>query len=228
MKLTLIRHAQSERNKSIGGGHFYSDASQKSGIPNHRIKITEEGEAQARTVARRLRTVSIEKGIGTPTILLHSGYERSKKTAEIILNELQQLPLKMGITLKTTLEQDHLLRERDSGYGIEMTKHESKQHFPYLEDYWELDGTWFAVPPGGESVVQVMDRVSTFLLKLSLNKKFESKHVCAVTHAGTMSAFQMVIEKIPFEKADELVIRQKNCATAEYEYEDGDWASVKK
>lgn len=227
MKLTLIRHAQSERNRNIKGDHFYADASQKLGTPNHLIKITDLGESQAREVAERLFQTSLMEGKGLPSVLLHSGYERAKTTAEIILKEVKLFGKKNNIFVNTTLEQDHLIRERDSGYGIEMTHGESRNHFPFLEEYWGLDGTWFAVPPGGESVVQVMDRVSTFLVKLSMNKNLEGKHIWAVSHGRTMSAFQMVVEKIPFEKADELVIRPKNCATAEYEFECGVWKSVK-
>jgi broad specificity phosphatase PhoE len=227
MKLTLIRHAQSVRNKIVKGGHSYTDVSQKLGIPNHLIKITDLGEIQAKEVAKKLFQTSLMKGKGLPSVLLHSGYERARTTAEIILKEVKVFGEENNISVKTTIEQDHLIRERDSGYGIEMTHDESRGHFPFLEEHWALNGAWFSVPPGGESVVQVMDRVSTFLLKLAMNKDLEGKHVWAVCHARTMSAFQMVVEKIPFEKADELVLHPKNCATAEYELEYGVWKSVK-
>jgi broad specificity phosphatase PhoE len=226
MKLTLIRHAESERNKTRRGEHFYKDNDQKLGTPNHKIKLTEEGVAQAKQVAKKLFDESQGEGGSVPHVIFHSGYERSKKTAHIILEEVTLLAEQSGVTLIIPTEQDHLLRERDAGYGIEMTEDESRGHFPFLNEYWKFDGMWFAVPPGGESVIQVMDRVNTFLIKLALSEKLKSKHIWAVTHGRTMSAFQMVIEKIPFEDADENVVKPHNCATATYEYKEGEWQTL--
>jgi 2,3-bisphosphoglycerate-dependent phosphoglycerate mutase len=224
MKLTLIRHAESERNKRIRGQSFLQSSEHRLGVPNHLIPITDLGEHQAEEVAKNLFNQAIHSGDGLPSVIIHSGYKRAKSTAEIILREVKTLASSKRFHMSTYLDQDHLLRERDSGYGIEMTRDESRQHFPYLDNHWDLDGKWFAVPPGGESVVQVMDRVSTFLIKLSLNKELEDKHVWVVTHGRTISAFQMVIEKIPFDMVNELVTSPKNCGYVHYTYAGGVWS----
>ncbi|MBP6888261.1 MAG: histidine phosphatase family protein [Candidatus Pacebacteria bacterium] len=216
MKLILIRHAQSVRNAAFKGNHFYHDGQEKLGTPNHSLTITEKGKDQARAVATMLLS-EIKKGEeASPSLLLHSGFIRTRETANIIFEVLQN-------ESSFPVEQNHLLRERDAGHAFEMWESEARQHFPYLESHWDFEGKWFAVPPGGESFIQVMDRVALFLQTLTVDTRHKDKTVYAVTHGGTMRAFQMVIDKVPFEKADELVLNPKNCGIVKYNYVHNVW-----
>jgi 2,3-bisphosphoglycerate-dependent phosphoglycerate mutase len=219
MKLVLIRHAQSIRNVALQGSHFYEDEQEKLGLPNHFIHLTEKGKAEARDVGHTL--CALEKQHGTPAVLMHSGFKRAKETALLIKEEVGLIY--EGSSFSLPIEQNHLLRERDAGHAFEMSEGEAAKYFPFLQQYWGFEGKWFATPPGGESFIQVMDRVSLFLHILANNKKYEGRTVYAVSHGGTMQAFKMVIEKIPFDEADERVRNPKNCELARYEYEQGEW-----
>lgn len=217
MKLVLIRHAQSARNAVFHGNTFYKDNQEKLGTPNHFIHLTDKGRGQAVEVGSTLYRNEAEHG--TPKVILHSGFKRAKETAEIIKHEFETQHRSKNLPI----EQNHLLRERDAGHAFEMRESEAAKHFPFLQDYWKFEGKWFAVPPGGESFVQVMDRVSLFLHALTSNRKYEGKTIYAVTHGGTMQAFKMVIEKVPFDEADKRVVNPKNCEVVRYEYENGEW-----
>lgn len=221
MKLVLIRHAQSVRNELFKGQHFYEDSQGKLGLPNHLIHLTEKGKGEAK--ARGYELYLKEKDHGTPKVILHSGFLRAKETAEIIKREIETSYREDDVSFTLPMEQNHLLRERDAGHAFEMNRSEVDQHFPYLENYWKFDGKWHAIPPSGESLVQVMDRVSLFLSMLANTKKYEGSTVYAVSHGGTMQAFKMVIEKVPFDEACERVHGPKNCEIAQYEYGQGEW-----
>jgi broad specificity phosphatase PhoE len=222
MKLILIRHAQSVRNAAFKGNTFYRDDQEKLGLPNHVLGLTEKGREQARDAAQKiLAGVGV---YGSPTVILHSGYVRARDTANIIHEEFSK-----SYNHEIEFEQNHLLRERDAGHAFEMSGSESRHHFPFLEDHWKFEGKWFAVPPGGESFIQVMDRVSTFLHILSQESRprWRDGTIYAVTHGGTMRAFQLVVEKIPFEEAEEQVTIPKNCEMAGYQYVNGSWKTWK-
>jgi 2,3-bisphosphoglycerate-dependent phosphoglycerate mutase len=218
MKLILIRHAQSLRNIRIGGHTFYNEGEKKIGLPNYRVPITEEGERQALLRARFLYEMT-----DIPTVMIHSGFMRTVETTRIIKNEIERLHTESGRVLRIPVEQNHLLRERDAGHAFEMNVKEVAAHFPYLDEYWKLDGTYFAVPPGGESFIQVMDRISLFLSQLTHRKDLENSTVYAVTHGGTMRAFQLVIESVPYDHMEEMVRKPENCEAHTYTYKEGVW-----
>jgi 2,3-bisphosphoglycerate-dependent phosphoglycerate mutase len=221
MKLILIRHAQSVRNAIFKGGHFYKNDQEKLGLTNQAIPISEKGEGQAKEVAQQLYY-----NFDLPEVILHSGFTRTLRTARIIRDEMIVASALNDHTFSVELEQNHLLRERDAGYGFEMHEGEAAKNFPFLQEYWDFEGKWFATPPGGESIVKTMDRVSLFLHTLSVNEKYRDRTVYAVTHGGTMRTFQMVIEKIPFERADELVREAKNCEIHAYQFKKGAWGKA--
>ncbi len=225
MKLVLIRHAQSVRNELFKGQHFYEDSQGKLGLPNHLITLTDKGRGQAK--ARGYELYLKEKERGRAVVILHSGFTRAKETAEIIKKEIEHSYKEVDTLFTLPIEQNHLLRERDAGHAFEMNRSEVDHHFPYLDDYWKFDGKWHAIPPSGESLVQVMDRVSMFLHMLANTKKYEDETLYAVSHGGTMQAFKMVIEKIPFDEAEDRVHSPKNCEVAQYEYVKGEWEPSK-
>lgn len=223
MKLILIRHAESLRNVTRKGKTFYDVGERKIGLPNYLIPITKNGEEQAKYVAQRLISEWRAGTHNRPSIIYHSGFKRTRDTATILYQNIMGTTDEKGKILEIPLEQNHLLRERDAGHAFEMTSEEARNNFPHLEEYWKLDGKWFAVPPGGESIVQVMDRVCMFMSQIVHNNRNPDDTIYAVTHGGTMMAFQMVIKKIPFDEASKTVSEPKNCDFVCYEYKDGSW-----
>jgi len=111
-----------------------------------------------------------------------------------------------------------LVRERDCGYTFNMTAEESREFFPFLEEHWKLFGSFFAVPPGGESFAQVTTRVSTFFEMLC--RSYSGKNVLVVSHGGTIACFRGLIESLPY---DEVVFWERgkdpgNCNVTAYSF----------
>jgi 2,3-bisphosphoglycerate-dependent phosphoglycerate mutase len=222
MRIVLIRHAQSLRNVTHAGKTFYRVGEKKNNVPNYKVPITAEGVNQARAVGKRLYNMHVTYGVD-PVRMYHSGFKRAEHTASIIIDTMKELAEKNSHELSIPIEQDHLLRERDAGHAFEMDEGEAKKHFPYLSEHWSFEGKFFATPPGGESFVRVMDRVALFLHKMSTIDALRGKTVYAVTHGGTMLAFEMVVGKIPFDEGGRSVTLAKNCEIHSYCYEGGEW-----
>ncbi len=221
MKLIIIRHAESERNVQLKGKTFYDEGQKKLNIPNRLIDLTESGVRQAVALSEKL-IHNVRSGVlAEPDIVMSSSFTRADKTADIVSNGLEE-----GGVAAPKIEHNHLIRERDSGYGYEMTREESGNTFPYLRNHWSFEGKWFSTPPGGESLVQVMDRGALFLSTLSLDTRLQGKTVYAFSHGGFMQAVQAVVNKIPFEEIESRVKNPENCEFAIYSNEQGFWESV--
>ncbi|MBX4189254.1 histidine phosphatase family protein, partial [Candidatus Parcubacteria bacterium] len=155
-RLILIRHAESDRNKVKKGATYFADEEARStlrGIPDYKIGLTDEGARQARMTGEYLR-----QHFGIPDYFYHSGYTRTIQTLEGILksypvDERSEIQVRMN----------HAIRERDAGYAYDMTKEEAEAHFPYLAEYWKTHGGFFARPPGGESLSDVVQRAYDFV-----------------------------------------------------------------
>lgn len=227
MKLLLIRHAESVRNVNRKGKVFYDVGQEKIGLPNHLIPITKKGEGQAVEVAKKLYRDWKTGKQSLPVLLIHSGFVRTKDTCDIVYSHLKKYVATDGVTFDIPTEQNHLIRERDAGHTFEMDEVEAMTHFPHLSDYWKLDGKWFAVPIGGESLVHVMDRVSLFLSQLVHDERLKDATVYAFTHGGTMQAFEMVITKKPFDGESLKITTPENCEYICYEYAHGRWSVSK-
>jgi broad specificity phosphatase PhoE len=154
--LVLVRHGQSERNIVKKQNRFYlNDEARKSvkGIPDHRIPLTDEGRRQASVTGAAIRA-----SFGTFDYIIHSGYTRTAETTKAILaaypeEERRRMPVRHHL----------FIRERDGGHAYDMTDAEAAAAFPWLQDYWNTFGPFFARPPGGESLAQVCERVYAFV-----------------------------------------------------------------
>lgn len=224
MRLVMIRHAESMRNRAMKGGRiFYRTEQEKLGVPTWQIDLTEQGELQAKNLGETIIQM-IEKGeIKAPDYIQSSGLKRANKTAEIVLRELKKSPILGPNREHLEVSQNHLIRERESGYGYEMTTQESIHHFPYLQDHFRLEGRWFAAPPSGESLVRVMDRAELLLQKLTSDVRYQDKTVYAFSHGGFMMALTMVVKGIPFEEALTGVKNPENCEMHTYTDDGGYW-----
>ena len=113
----------------------------------------------------------------------------------------------------------HLIRERNPGFTYDMTGEEAEAAFPWLQEYWETCGGFFATPPGGESLELTSLRVYLFLNMLFREKAGD--RVLVVNHGGTIRCFRFLLEKWNYDQAEKWPSGQspQNCGFTVYEYE---------
>lgn len=171
--IIIIRHAQSEGNKN-------RDIHQT--IPDHRVKLTQEGWQQAYEAGRRLR------GLLRPDDTLHfftSPYRRTRETTEGILatltsEEPESSPFNRS---KIKVYEEPRLREQDFG-NFQPCSAEMERMWQERADY----GHFFYRIPNGESAADAYDRVSGF--NESLWRQFgedDFASVCVLVTHGLMS-----------------------------------------
>lgn len=210
--LVLVRHGQSQRNVVKKKNRFYLDEESRQsvkGIPDHLIELTDEGRRQAIETGRALRDT-----FGSFDYVVHSGYTRTVETTEGLLSawtpeERRQMPVRHHL----------FIRERDAGHTYDMTDAEASAAFPWLQDYWNTFGPFFARPPGGESLAQVCERVYAFVQRLA--RLMAGKRVLVVSHAGTMWCFRYVLERWTYDEAEHRFDTEPmpNCGVTWYRYD---------
>lgn len=211
--LVLVRHGQSERNVVKKHNRLYlDDEARKSvkGVPDHHIRLTAEGRRQA-----LLTGVALRERFGPFHYVFHSGYARTVETASALLDAYTAEERAMMHV------RHHLfIRERDGGHAYDMTDAEAMQAFPWLQDYWNTFGPFFARPPGGESLAQVCERVYSFLQKLA--RTMAGRRILVVTHGGTIWCFRYVLERWTYQEAEERFRTEtnQNCSVTSYHYDD--------
>ncbi|KAK5126043.1 hypothetical protein LTR85_011398 [Meristemomyces frigidus] len=177
--IILIRHAQSEGNKN-------RDIHQM--IPDHRVKLTDEGRRQAEEAGRRLRTLL--KPDDTLQIYT-SPYRRTRETTEGILSTLtaqhdyddpHATPSPFSRS-KIKVYEEPRLREQDFG-NFQPCSAEMERMWQERADY----GHFFYRIPNGESAADAYDRISGF--NESLWRQFgegDFPSVCVLVTHGLMT-----------------------------------------
>ncbi|KAG9228721.1 putative phosphoglycerate mutase DET1 [Amylocarpus encephaloides] len=171
--IILIRHAQSEGNKN-------RDIHQT--IPDHRVKLTQDGWTQAYDAGRRLR--SLLRADDT----LHfftSPYRRTRETTEGILSTLTSDEPSPSPFPRHSIKvyEEPRLREQDFG-NFQPCSAEMERMWQERADY----GHFFYRIPDGESAADAYDRVSGF--NESLWRQFGDEDfasVCVLVTHGLMS-----------------------------------------
>ncbi|EEH39728.2 phosphoglycerate mutase family domain-containing protein [Paracoccidioides lutzii Pb01] len=171
--IILIRHAQSEGNKN-------REIHQS--IPDHRVKLTPEGQKQALEAGRRLRTLL------RPDDTLHfftSPYRRTRETTEGILTSLTSNDPSPSPFPRDSIKvyEEPRLREQDFG-NFQPCSAEMERMWQERADY----GHFFYRIPNGESAADAYDRVSGFnesLWRLFGEDDFAS--VCVLVTHGLMT-----------------------------------------
>jgi len=137
--------------------------------------LTEEGNNSVRKSARELKTKNIN-------LIFASDLARAKETAEIVGNILGIKP-----------EYDKRLRE--VGFGI--------FNSGPLEKMWEyFKGEEERIekgPPGGESYIEILERMVGFLE--DTDKKYKGKNILIVSHEGPLFLLQGKIMGLSLEEA---------------------------
>lgn len=147
------------------------------------------------------------------TIVRCAGSEPSCEDVVVIL-EAYTAEERTRMRIRSNL----FIRERDPGYTYEMTTEEADAAFPYLRNYWKEFGGFLAVPPGGESIAQMCQRVYLFIKKLYNDRVGE--RVLVITHGGTIRAFRYILEHWTYNQ----VLTEwhgnapQNCSLTTYEY----------
>lgn len=209
--LVLVRHGESVRNVAKKGSVFFADdESRRSvrGIPDHQISLTAEGARQARVTG-----LALSDRFSSFDALYHSGYQRTIQTANGLIDGFAP-----DVQERLIPQANLFIRERDTGFAYDMTTQEAETAFPYMHEYWQTTGSFFARPPGGESIAQVVERVHSFLDILIRDRAGE--RVLVVTHGGTLRAFRFLLEQWDYDQAERSMQADPpdNCGVTTYVY----------
>lgn len=209
--IVLVRHGESQRNVAIKGNAYFTDNESREslkGIADHNVPITELGWQQAVKTGEVIRSK-----FGRFDYIYHSGYQRTVETAQGILQAYSEEE-RAFIKVRHNL----FIRERDPGFAYDMTTAEAEAAFPWLNHYWKTFGSFFAQPPGGESLAQVCERVYLFLNMLFRDRA--GLKILVVTHGGTMRAFRFLLERWNYDEAEDKFQHGyiENCSVTVYEY----------
>lgn len=209
-QIILIRHAESARNIAKSTTYFADEYARRhvKGVPDYKIPLTEAGEQHAKQTGEYLR-----KRFGTFDYIYHSGYKRTKDTLENILTAYSDEERR-----QMKIRHDAFIRERDPGFTYDMTETEATKAFPWLQEYWDTYGGFFAYPPGGESIAKMTERVYQFIGML-FDRRVNQK-VLIITHGGTIRAFRFLLEHWDYERAITWPpgTQPKNCGITVYDY----------
>ncbi|KAH7040779.1 histidine phosphatase superfamily [Microdochium trichocladiopsis] len=171
--IILIRHAQSEGNKS-------REIHQT--VPDHRVKLTSDGWIQAREAGRRLRAMLRPEDT---LQFFTSPYRRTRETTEGILETLTADDPEPSPFPRQNIKvyEEPRLREQDFG-NFQPCSAEMERMWQERADY----GHFFYRIPNGESAADAYDRVSGF--NESLWRQFgedDFPSVCVLVTHGLMS-----------------------------------------
>ncbi|KAI9737523.1 MAG: hypothetical protein M1834_009678 [Cirrosporium novae-zelandiae] len=125
-------------------------------VPDHRVKLTQEGQKQAREAGKRLR------GLLKPDDTLHfftSPYRRTRETTEGILESLTSDDPSPSPFQRQSIKvyEEPRLREQDFG-NFQPCSAEMERMWQERADY----GHFFYRIPNGESAADAYDRISGF------------------------------------------------------------------
>ena len=200
-RLTVIRHGESEQNVALD--LFQNDlngvlALQKN-IRDADIKLTDVGISQAKEVGKYLNSTH------PFDFCFVSPYQRAIKTTEVIIDQLSYNP---------TVYNDFRLREKEFGRLHGFTTQEIKNKYPEEYEDRERDGKFYYRLPRGENYLDVLDRIYSFLSKLS--RDYAGKSILIVTHQVPYILFKAVFEHLNEEEILSLE-SPLNCAIQQFE-----------
>lgn len=210
--IIIVRHGETLRNFLQKDSYAIDDKELlKQMPPTHLLELNEAGIEQAKRVVKHIKELNIKYDS-----VIHSGMIRSRETLDII---------KDGLNLKDIkTHQVTLIRERIGGYGYFLTKDELNSYYPYLQENFALNGQFHGIPPGGESLIEVCDRLSIFL-----NNFFDGhygENILVVSHGFAMRGFKFLLEEIPIEDVEKIP-KFGNCDFLHYSGERGNMKLIK-
>lgn len=185
-RIVIVRHGESLYNAARSDNLYLPDQTaldRVRGIPDHEIPLTPRGRAQA-----HLTGLALKQQFGTFDVVYDSTYRRTVQTRTLLLGAYTPTAVE-GMKIR----HDHRLRERDKGYTFHMKTEAADHHFPYLAEYYQTFGQFFARPPGGESQAQVCERCYAFIGRLFEQRA--GQRVLIVCHGGIVRALRYNLER---------------------------------
>lgn len=190
-RLILVRHGQSLAN-SLKKGKFFLESEEDAqkiikyggdfGCP-----LTFTGIDQVKTIKGKLE-VLLSDVAENKVYVISSPFRRAKDTSESFIYNFRLSSKKEVIE-----EEAVALRERSDGYAYCMTKSEVEKTFPWYAKEVFANG-FFVVPPGGESMLEVVDRVYPYVKNLLARVDLTGQSVLVFGHGQSLLAMQGAIE----------------------------------
>ena len=178
MRITLVRHGQSESNIGV---HDHSAAG------DHKVSLTELGHLQAESAGRRLSAV-LSNALNGKTLIYCSPYLRTRQTLEGLLRGAE-------VSQQVRVFEDPRLREIEHGYGDPADQQSLRP----------IHGYFYYRYAGGESPADCSDRISNFLESMmrQVNRK-NPDDVVIVTHGLAIRCFVMRYLHLTVEEFESL------------------------
>ena len=180
-KLVLLRHGQSQwnlENKFTG----WKD-----------VPLTEKGIEEAKNAGILIKKNNIKFDKIYSSIL-----KRANHTAEIAIKEAQILELFKNDILIYEKNQD--LNERDYGDLVGLNKTETAEKFG-KDQVQKWRRSFDIPPPNGESLKDVVNRVSPFFDKEIIPKILDGKNILIVAHGNSLRA---ILIKVGLYRSEEI------------------------
>ena len=172
-KLILLRHGQSQWNLE----------NKFTGWKN--VPLTEKGEMEAKKAGELIKKNKIQIDFIFSSIL-----ERANKTAEIAIKEANLQNLINNNKLILTKHED--LNERDYGDLVGLNKEETANKFGKEQVHiWRR--SYDTPPPNGESLKNVVERVSPYFKKNIKPLLDQNKSVLIAAHGNSLRALLIVM-----------------------------------
>ena len=168
--LVLVRHGESEWNlKNLFTG--WRD-----------VDLTEQGIAEARDAARKLKAQGIRFDLAFTSAL-----KRAQRTLDIMLEELGQPNI--------SVLKDQALNERDYGDLSGLNKDDARKRWGEEQVHvWRR--SYDVAPPGGESLRDTAARVLPYYITEILPRVLRGEPVLVTAHGNSLRALVMVLDRL--------------------------------
>ncbi len=155
--------------------------------------LSELGRRQAAALADRLAAHGVAAVHSSP-------FRRAAETAEIIAARL-------GVPLRW----EQRLQDGHLGEYAEMPNEEVKTRYPLL---WQAlqTATWFD-PPGGETPLQIQQRVVAALEEIAANNSGEE--VLVISHGAALTSYLSHLLDLPMESGQRMAFVLQHCALSQ-------------
>ncbi len=182
VELLLVRHGESvgnvARERAEAAHADVIEADQRDAD----VPLSPLGRDQAAALGRWLSELSPER---RPQSLWCSPYARARETAEVALGEA-------GLRLPTTV--DERLRDRELGVLDLLTSQGTRTRFPEEAQRRRWLGKFYHRPPGGESWVDLILRLRSWLS--DLERAEADRRVLVVAHDAVILLIRYVCENL--------------------------------
>jgi len=155
--------------------------------------LTTNGEGQVRQAIDTLREKNID-------LIIHSGYERTRQTAEMVAKEL-------GLSGEQLIA-DERIAELQTGADME-----GKTWAEYQALFDSNEDSFIRAVPGRENRMDVVTRVGQFLYEC--NEKYQNKTILIVGHASSLFGLRVAAHGLSRKEAAELKDREGLLQNAE-------------